>query len=438
MKDYYKILQVNRSANRTDIKRAYRRMCLKTHPDLFSGSEKKAAEERFIEIHEAYDVLSERQKRAAYDDHIRRYGIDAFSEAPAAAAAGEYDSLAKILKDIADMEMPPPYSRLSAFHPVLKKKLQGILAHTRQFNEDVLEIVECAAIAAVGEFNLVLEACLIVTNMRLLYMARDDEKRVQVISVMLTDLRHVRLRPREDNPGAVEFTCLGGSNEHFSVSISRDIITRLMIILKLYHVPIDLIPAAVRQNVFRNFDLFLGVLLFSAVFSVLFLKTGANARPALSITVLIAAGVTGLCLVPVFIFRLLRASTDIFSGRLLPKTMVLTVFFIGLCLSAMGLTAGYYFKVRYSYYLQFNGDTLFIKHGVTGDPFLNTEIVRFRMRLLPRDRSPRFPGGMVRGVQITTWPDNHKNEKAFTFMDRYIINPNKIHRLEQIIEKLDE
>ncbi len=68
MKDYYEILGVNRNASDEEIKKAYRRLALKYHPDRNPGD--PAAEERFKEIAEAYAVLSDPQKRAEYD----RYG----------------------------------------------------------------------------------------------------------------------------------------------------------------------------------------------------------------------------------------------------------------------------------------------------------------------------------------------------------------------------
>lgn len=71
-KDYYSILGVDRSATQDEIKKAYRKLAVKYHPDKNPGD--KQAEEKFKEINEAYDVLKDEQKRAAYD----RYGSDAF------------------------------------------------------------------------------------------------------------------------------------------------------------------------------------------------------------------------------------------------------------------------------------------------------------------------------------------------------------------------
>jgi curved DNA-binding protein len=63
-KDYYRIMGLGREASADDIKRAYRRLARKYHPDV---SKEKDAEERFKEIGEAYEVLRDPEKRAAYD-----------------------------------------------------------------------------------------------------------------------------------------------------------------------------------------------------------------------------------------------------------------------------------------------------------------------------------------------------------------------------------
>src|SRR5512133_3168989 len=64
-KDYYQILGVSRTASADEIRAAYRKLALKYHPDRNPGD--KQAEEKFKEMNEAYQVLSDTQKRARYD-----------------------------------------------------------------------------------------------------------------------------------------------------------------------------------------------------------------------------------------------------------------------------------------------------------------------------------------------------------------------------------
>lgn len=72
--DYYDILGVSKNASAEEIKKAYRKQALEWHPDRHKD-DKEVAEKRFKEINEAYQVLSDSQKKAAYD----QYGHDAFA-----------------------------------------------------------------------------------------------------------------------------------------------------------------------------------------------------------------------------------------------------------------------------------------------------------------------------------------------------------------------
>ena len=66
-RDYYEVLGVDKSASERDIKKAYKRLAMKYHPDRTQGD--KAMEEKFKEVQEAYEILTDSQKRAAYDQY---------------------------------------------------------------------------------------------------------------------------------------------------------------------------------------------------------------------------------------------------------------------------------------------------------------------------------------------------------------------------------
>ncbi len=93
-RDYYEILGVNREASEQELKKAYRRVAMKFHPDR--NPDNKEAEEKFKEASEAYEVLSDSQKRAAYD----QFGHAGVEGQTGAGGAGGFGSFSDIFGDV--------------------------------------------------------------------------------------------------------------------------------------------------------------------------------------------------------------------------------------------------------------------------------------------------------------------------------------------------
>ena len=94
LRDCYEVLGVERSADRDEIKRAYRKLALKFHPDR--NPDDKEAEEKFKEIGHAYEILSDADKRAAYD----RYGHAAFTGAAGPRGGGGFHDPFDIFREV--------------------------------------------------------------------------------------------------------------------------------------------------------------------------------------------------------------------------------------------------------------------------------------------------------------------------------------------------
>ncbi len=96
-KDYYEVLGVNRDASEEDIKKSYRKLAMKFHPDRNPDNPK--AEEQFKEAKQAYEILSDAGKRAAYDQYGHA-GVDPSAGAGAAGMGGFADAFGDIFGDI--------------------------------------------------------------------------------------------------------------------------------------------------------------------------------------------------------------------------------------------------------------------------------------------------------------------------------------------------
>ena len=93
-KDYYKILGVDRSASEADIKKAFRKLAHKYHPDV---SKEKDAEAKFKDVNEAYQTLSDPEKKAAYDQLGQRREGSSFEPPPGWAVSAALRTVLKAL-----------------------------------------------------------------------------------------------------------------------------------------------------------------------------------------------------------------------------------------------------------------------------------------------------------------------------------------------------
>ena len=100
-RDYYEVLGIGRSATQDDIKRAYRRRARETHPDINSAPD---AEERFKEVNEAAAILSDPQKRAAYD-RFGHQAVNGNGYGDPFAGFGGFGSMADIFDELFGMGM---------------------------------------------------------------------------------------------------------------------------------------------------------------------------------------------------------------------------------------------------------------------------------------------------------------------------------------------
>ena len=96
-KDFYDVLGVNKSSSDAEIKKAYRRLAMKYHPDRNPDDPK--AEEKFKEVQNAYDILSDPQKKQAYDQ-FGHAGVDPNRQAGAGGFEGFGDSFSDIFSDL--------------------------------------------------------------------------------------------------------------------------------------------------------------------------------------------------------------------------------------------------------------------------------------------------------------------------------------------------
>jgi len=132
-RDYYDVLGVNKSANENDIKLAYRRLARKHHPDLNKNDPK--AKEKFIELQEAYEVLSDANKRSNYD----RYGFSGVDVDMSSFFRGGIPGIDELLKSIFGGGM---FGDNVGFGSIFGSRGRARSAPRREVGQDIEDFVE--------------------------------------------------------------------------------------------------------------------------------------------------------------------------------------------------------------------------------------------------------------------------------------------------------
>ncbi len=132
-RDYYSVLGVEKNANENDIKLAYRRLARKLHPDLNKTDPK--AKEKFIELQEAYEVLSDANKRSNYD----RYGFSGVDVDMSSFFRGGIPGIDELLKSIFGGGM---FSNDFGFGSIFGSRGRARSAPRREVGQDIEDYVE--------------------------------------------------------------------------------------------------------------------------------------------------------------------------------------------------------------------------------------------------------------------------------------------------------
>ena len=148
-RDYYDVLGVGRNADAKEIKRAYRKLAKKYHPDMNPGD--KNAEQKFKEITEAYNILSDDEKKKLYD----QYGFAAFEEGAGAGGAYGGDSRASMARVALAADLAASVREAAAIMNTISKMVTwAIWEIFLEISLEICSMVRAAVRAAVSEVRV--------------------------------------------------------------------------------------------------------------------------------------------------------------------------------------------------------------------------------------------------------------------------------------------
>lgn len=128
-KDYYKILNLNRNATIDEIKKSYKKLALKYHPDK-NQKDKKKNEERFKDISEAYQILSDSQKKEKYDSLLKFNNVFELTQEDLNKIFGLFKKPSDVFSDVFNI-IPEEYQEVS------NNLMNYFFEDKNQFNNDL-------------------------------------------------------------------------------------------------------------------------------------------------------------------------------------------------------------------------------------------------------------------------------------------------------------
>jgi len=346
-----------------------------------------------------------------------------------------------ILQNIAEMEMPPPYNDLAKLDTEFKNRLKKLIAVTAKFSEDILEIVNCSSVHGIGQSDIIKKSYLIATNIRLIFMYKTDQNNtrdnIRVISALLTEITSVELKPDFSRLASIEFVCTTNKYDSFSVTISKDIITRIMIVLKLYAVPILLVKVRDQRTLFSYFEKTTAFIFF--FFLLLFFRSHFQMSETFLLAPFLAFITVVICYTPIILYRFFHTEVNAFSETKHVKKRFLWSSVISFALISFSIfTMLFFLYTKNSYYLDYQNQSLAIKHGLVAASFLKSKITYFKIRLNKKDIAFKQPRELDKGVQLKKWRRKGINDELVNLLKEWVINKNKKKLLLKKIDILNQ
>ena len=425
--DYYKQLGIREDADAAAVKRAYRRLCLKTHPDLFQGDAKESAKAEFLKVQEAYNVLHDPEKRARYDRY--RHHPQGTFHADNTGAAADYRDLQDILNTLNDMQMPPPYTDLARFPEKFRAVIRRMLTQTGDFREQIIEIQRCVVhdIGLLGQSSG--NAVMVVTNIRLLICYENQRGDIIGSGAVLGDINAIKIRESEQRGGAQLTVRLARETMRLALPQSR--IMRSAIVFDLYQIPVTTVTRPPETSFYGVPTIIYGFFLLIFAYVLFGRLTLPQETPT---ALLIWLGFAAAIYWPVLDRRCRHARFERFSESVIrPLVLIIAVFAGSVCLLIGG--HDYLKRVRHSCYLHYEHKTVSLRYGLAGGRLYRSNIPLAKIRMNLNRFHHRFHPFLKDGYQLKDWRQSSYDREAVQTVLRYVKEPGPRRRLRHTMER---